>query len=238
MKVTTQQAFAAKAWPFEEARKLLARAEARKAAGKPVKGVLFETGYGPSGLPHIGTFGEVARTSWVRHAFEAISDVPTHLIAFSDDMDGLRKVPGNLPQQEMLAANLGKPLTAIPDPFGSHESFGHHMNARLRSFLDSYGFRNVGFIKIDVEGSEIEVIAGARKIISRDRPNMLIELLAGIYGDVAARIENIKTAFGYDAWIVIGREKVDAQLVLAESPIARKTSNVLFTPKQTSGPCA
>ena len=104
--------------------------------------------------------------------------------------------------------------------------------------LDSYGFRNVGFIKIDVEGSEIEVIAGARKIISRDRPNMLIELLAGIYGDVAARIENIKTAFGYDAWIVIGREKVDAQLVLAESPIARKTSNVLFTPKQTSGPCA
>ena len=141
LKITREQALAAKAWPFEEARKLLARVEARKKAGKPVDGVLFETGYGPSGLPHIGTFGEVARTSWVRHAFETISDIPTHLIAFSDDMDGLRKVPDNLPQHEMLAANLGKPLTAIPDPFGTHESFGHHMNARLRAFLDRFGFR-------------------------------------------------------------------------------------------------
>jgi lysyl-tRNA synthetase class 1 len=136
----SQQGLAAKAWPFEEARKLLARAEARKSGGKAVDFVLFETGYGPSGLPHIGTFGEVARTSWVRHAFETISDIPTRLIAFSDDMDGLRKVPENLPQLQMLAANLGKPLTAIPDPFGSHESFGHHMNARLRSFLDHFGF--------------------------------------------------------------------------------------------------
>ena len=145
MKITTEQALAAKAWPFEEARKLLARLQARKPgenpASNPVRGVLFETGYGPSGLPHIGTFGEVARTSWVRHAFETISDVPTHLIAFSDDMDGLRKVPDNLPQQEMLAAHLGQPLTAIPDPFGTHESFGHHMNARLRAFLDRFGFR-------------------------------------------------------------------------------------------------
>src|SRR5579871_6010928 len=114
--------------------------EARRKAGKPADGVLFETGYGPSGLPHIGTFGEVARTSWVRHAFETISEVPTRLIAFSDDMDGLRKVPENLPQGAMLAANLGKPLTAIPDPFGTHESFGHHMNARLQSFLDQFGF--------------------------------------------------------------------------------------------------
>jgi lysyl-tRNA synthetase class 1 len=141
VKIPAEQALAAKAWPFEEARKLLARIEAKKRAGHAVKGVLFETGYGPSGLPHIGTFGEVARTSWVRHAFESMSDVPTHLIAFSDDMDGLRKVPDNLPQPEMLAANLGKPLTAIPDPFGSHESFGHHMNARLRAFLDRFGFR-------------------------------------------------------------------------------------------------
>jgi lysyl-tRNA synthetase class 1 len=136
-----EQAFDAKAWPFEEARKLLARIELRSTNGAPAKGVLFETGYGPSGLPHIGTFGEVARTSWVRKAFEALSDIPTHLIAFSDDMDGLRKVPDNLPQQEMLAAHLGKPLTAIPDPFGTHESFGAHMNARLRSFLDRFGFR-------------------------------------------------------------------------------------------------
>jgi lysyl-tRNA synthetase class 1 len=141
VKVTKEQALAAKAWPFEEARRLLARAENRKKAGKPVDFVLFETGYGPSGLPHIGTFGEVARTSWVRHAFETICDIPTHLIAFSDDMDGLRKVPDNLPQQEMLATHLGKPLTAIPDPFGTHESFGAHMNARLRAFLDKFGFR-------------------------------------------------------------------------------------------------
>jgi lysyl-tRNA synthetase class 1 len=141
VKTLREQAFEAKAWPFEEARRLLARVEARRARGETVDRVLFETGYGPSGLPHIGTFGEVARTSWVRKAFETMSDVPTHLIAFSDDMDGLRKVPDNLPNQQMIAANLGKPLTAIPDPFGTHESFGHHMNARLRAFLDSFGFR-------------------------------------------------------------------------------------------------
>ena len=141
VKKQREQALAAKAWPFEEARKLLARVEKRGREGKSVDRVLFETGYGPSGLPHIGTFGEVARTSWVRHAFETLSDIPTHLIAFSDDMDGLRKVPDNLPRPEMLAANLGKPLTAIPDPFGTHASFGDHMNARLRAFLDHFGFR-------------------------------------------------------------------------------------------------
>jgi lysyl-tRNA synthetase class 1 len=130
-------ALTAKAWPFEEARALLARLQTMKSD----KGhALFETGYGPSGLPHIGTFGEVARTSMVRHAFSQISDIPTRLICFSDDMDGLRKVPDNLPQPEMLTANLGKPLTSIPDPFGTHESFGHHMNARLRAFLDTFGF--------------------------------------------------------------------------------------------------
>src|SRR5580765_7385828 len=134
-------AIAARAWPFEEARKLVARIEARRAAGRSVKDVLFETGYGPSGLPHIGTFGEVARTSWVRQAFEMLSDVPTRLVAFSDDMDGLRKVPDNVPNQEMLREHLGKPLTAIPDPFGTHESFGRHNNARLKAFLDRFGFR-------------------------------------------------------------------------------------------------
>src|ERR1700744_1174047 len=134
-------ALAAKAWPFEEARKLLARVESRQKAGQPVKGVLFETGYGPSGLPHIGTFGEVARTSWVRHAFETISDIPTRLIAFSDDMDGLRKGPENLPQPEMLAANLGKPLTSIPDPFGPNTSLGHRTTPRRPAFLDRFGFR-------------------------------------------------------------------------------------------------
>ncbi len=133
------RAFAEKsnAWPFAEARDLL-----KRLGGKtPEKGyVLFETGYGPSGLPHIGTFGEVARTSMVRHAFAALSDLPTKLFAFSDDMDGLRKVPDNVPNKEMLTEHLGKPLTVVPDPFGTHESFGHHNNARLQAFLDAFGF--------------------------------------------------------------------------------------------------
>lgn len=125
------------AWPFEEARKLVARIEK---SGK--KEVLFETGYGPSGLPHLGTFGEVARTTMVRHAFRVLTDdaVPTRLIAFSDDMDGLRKVPDNVPNKALLEASLGKPLTEAPDPFGTHESFGAHNNARLRAFLDRFGF--------------------------------------------------------------------------------------------------
>ena len=134
-------ATAARAWPFEEARKLVARIEKRRAAGVTVNEVLFETGYGPSGLPHIGTFGEVARTSWVRQAFEMMCDVPTRLVAFSDDMDGLRKVPDNVPNQDMLRQHLGKPLSAVPDPFGTHPSFGAHNNARLKAFLDRFGFR-------------------------------------------------------------------------------------------------
>jgi lysyl-tRNA synthetase, class I len=133
-------AAAARAWPFEEARKVTARLERRAAQGKSVNEALFETGYGPSGLPHIGTFGEVARTTWVRRAFELMSPVKTRLISFSDDMDGLRKVPGNVPNPEVLAANLGKPLTAVPDPFGTHDSYGAHNNARLRAFLDRFGF--------------------------------------------------------------------------------------------------
>jgi lysyl-tRNA synthetase class 1 len=125
------------AWPFEQARPLVARIEK---SGK--QEVLFETGYGPSGLPHIGTFGEVARTSMVRHAFEVLTQgkIKTRLLAFSDDMDGLRKVPDNIPNKELVAAHLGKPLTRVPDPFGTHESFGAHNNARLRSFLDAFGF--------------------------------------------------------------------------------------------------
>ena len=128
---------AARSWPFEEARKVAARI----GGAAPEKGyVLFETGYGPSGLPHIGTFGEVVRTQMVRHAFGLMSDLPSRLYAFSDDMDGLRKVPDNIPSRELIEPHLGKPLTAIPDPFGTHESFGHHNNARLRAFLDQFGF--------------------------------------------------------------------------------------------------
>jgi lysyl-tRNA synthetase class 1 len=130
-------AMASKAWPYEEARKLLKRWPERKPADGPI---IFETGYGPSGLPHIGTFNEVARTTFVRQAYEELTGNPTRLIAFSDDMDGLRKVPDNVPNQEMLRENLGKPLTQIPDPFGEHESFAHYNNAMLRRFLDLYGF--------------------------------------------------------------------------------------------------
>src|SRR3954454_15135142 len=134
----TAAALASKAWPYEEARKLLKRWPEGKPAGDPV---IFETGYGPSGLPHIGTWNEVARTTFVRHAYEELTGgAPTRLIAFSDDMDGLRKVPDNIPDQQMLTENLGKPLTQIPDPFGTHESFAHHNNAMLRTFLDRFGF--------------------------------------------------------------------------------------------------
>lgn len=129
-----------KAWPIEEAAKVEARLAAAPKPDGAQREALFETGYGPSGLPHIGTFGEVARTSWVRRAFEKLTGLPSRLIAFSDDMDGLRKVPDNVPNKEMLAQHLGKSLTAIPDPFGTHDSFGAHNNARLRAFLDAFGF--------------------------------------------------------------------------------------------------
>ena len=144
-KMTTQSPLAqksyleSKSWAFEEARRIL-----EKVGGKtPAKGyVLFETGYGPSGLPHIGTFGEVVRTAFVRHTFSLIApEIPTKMFCVSDDIDGLRKVPDNVPQQEMVRANLGRPLTSVPDPFGTHESYGHHMNARLRGFLDGFGFQ-------------------------------------------------------------------------------------------------
>jgi lysyl-tRNA synthetase, class I len=142
----------ARAWPFEEARKVVKRLE--KAKGGAEKTVIFETGYGPSGLPHIGTFGEVARTAMVRHAFEVLTEgrVKTRLVCFSDDMDGLRKVPDNVPNRDMLRHYVeeknadgmvirnGSPLTTVPDPFGDHASFGAHNNARLRAFLDKFAF--------------------------------------------------------------------------------------------------
>ncbi len=131
-------ALESKAWPFEEARKILARIAKHK---QPTREVLFETGYGPSGLPHIGTFGEVARTTMVRRAFELMSDVPTRLLCFSDDMDGMRKIPDNVPDKSFLEPHLHKPLTVVPNPFGGdYESFGHHNNAMLRRFLDTFGF--------------------------------------------------------------------------------------------------
>ena len=133
----TEPFASAAAWPFEEARKLVRRVERTGQTS-----VLFETGYGPSGLPHIGTFGEVARTTMVRHAFRVLTQdrIPTRLVAFSDDLDGLRKVPDNVPNKDLLRQHLGRSLTAVPDPFGEAASFGEANNARLRAFLDKFGF--------------------------------------------------------------------------------------------------
>ena len=132
-----EAAIQSKAWPFEEARRIIKRFE----KNPPKNGyALFETGYGPSGLPHIGTFGEVARTSMVIKAFQLLSEIPTRLVCFSDDLDGMRKVPSNVPNSQSLVEYLQLPLTSVPDPFGEYESFGHHNNAMLKRFLDTFGF--------------------------------------------------------------------------------------------------
>jgi lysyl-tRNA synthetase, class I len=165
----------ARAWPFEEARRLLQRLE-RMPDGRD-KTVIFETGYGPSGLPHIGTFGEVARTSMVRHAFEVLTKGrrKTRLICFSDDMDGLRKVPDNVPNKEMLRAYLDKPLTSVPDPFtNTYPSFAAHNNARLRRFLDQFGF-------------EYEFFSATERYKSGDMDATLLRMLE-VYDDVMAII--------------------------------------------------
>lgn len=133
-----EDAIKSNAWPFLEAKKVLDRIKHLP----PIKGyVLFETGYGPSGLPHIGTFAEVARSIMVEQAFRQLSNIPTRIFCFSDDMDGLRKVPSNMPNLKMLESHIGKPLTSIPDPFGEYESYGHYMNAKLRSFLDQFSLQ-------------------------------------------------------------------------------------------------
>ena len=146
----------ARAWPFEEARRLIQRLD--KLPGGKEKTVVFETGYGPSGLPHIGTFGEVARTSMVRHAFEVLTEGrrKTRLVCFSDDMDGFRKVPGNVPNQAMLAGFIDTPLSRVPDPFSNeYDSFAHHNNARLRRFLDRFGFEYEFFSATEVYTSGV-----------------------------------------------------------------------------------
>src|SRR5437899_817624 len=160
------------AWPFEEACKIVARVKKQ-----PKDEVIFETGYGPSGLPHIGTFGEVARTSMVRHAFRVLTDdkIKTRLIAFSDDMDGLRKVPDNIPNKEMVARHLGKPLARVPDPFGTHNSFAEHNNARLRGFLDQFGF-DYEFMSSTACYTTGRFDAALRKVLERFEQVMAIML--------------------------------------------------------------
>ena len=154
-----------KSWPFKEAQQILKKNGGLSNFKTPEKGhIVFETGYGPSGLPHIGTFGEVVRTTMVRNAFVSLIECPTKLITFSDDMDGLRKVPENVPNKEMLSKYIGKPLTSIPDPFEKYESFGHHNNAKLRSFLDEFNF-------------EYDFISSTERYKSGFFDNTIIEIL-------------------------------------------------------------
>ncbi|PPR45255.1 MAG: Lysine--tRNA ligase [Alphaproteobacteria bacterium MarineAlpha5_Bin8] len=143
MKIISKEIYESlKSWPFLEAGRIIERFGGIKNFKKPDKNfILFETGYGPSGLPHIGTFAEVVRTTMVKNAFENIVDCQTKLVTFSDDMDGLRKVPENVPNQELLKSFIGKPLTSIPDPFEKYESFGHHNNEKLKFFLEQFGFK-------------------------------------------------------------------------------------------------
>ena len=126
------------AWPFVEAKKMLRE---RKSFIDNKGKITLQTGYGPSGLPHIGTFGEVARTSMMVNALKQLTDLPAEIITFSDDMDGLRKVPDNVPNQELLNKNLHKPLTQVPDPFEKFASFGEHNNEMLKDFLNSFNFK-------------------------------------------------------------------------------------------------
>ena len=125
-------------WPFVEAKRIIR--DRKKSIDKKGK-IILQTGYGPSGLPHIGTFGEVARTSMIVNALNHLTDIPKEIITFSDDMDGLRKIPDNVPNQKILSENLHKPLTDIPDPFSKFESFGQHNNEMLINFLNAFKFK-------------------------------------------------------------------------------------------------
>ena len=163
------------AWPFQEAQRLL-----KSLNGKtPEKGyVLFETGYGPSGLPHIGTFGEVARTILVKNAFNVLSDIPSKLIVFSDDMDGFRKVPENVPNKEMLSLHLDKPLSRVPDPFEKYTSFAEHNNERLKSFLNKFKFdyefksSTACYINGDFDQTLLKILNNYEKIINIILPTL------------------------------------------------------------------
>ena len=196
-------ALKSKAWPFEEARKLVKRYR----NGPPAKGhVLFETGYGPSGLPHIGTFGEVARTTMIRRAFEVISDIPTRLVCFSDDLDGMRKVPGNVPNREILAEHLQRPLTSVPDPFGEYDSFGAHNNAMLRRFLDRFGF-------------EYEFISATEFYRSGAFDEVLLRAVEKYDEIMAVMLPTLRAE----------RQKTYSPFL----PISQKTGRVLYVPMQS-----
>ncbi len=219
-----------KAWPFEEAAKIAARLAK---AGK--REALFETGYGPSGLPHIGTFGEVARTSWVRHAFQRLyPDIKTRLIAFSDDMDGLRKVPDNVPNGDLLRGALGMPLTAVPDPFGTHSSFGAHNNARLCAFLDSFGFE-YEFVSATDYYKAGKFDAVLKRVLERYDAIMAVMLptLGEERQSTYSPILPIHPRTGHVMMVPIIERKLDAHTVVWKDPASGET----FETPVTGGHC-
>ena len=181
----SSNAFSSNAWPFVEARKIYERLrqESARAGSRelPLRKVLFQTGYGPSGLPHIGTFGEVLRTSMVRRAFSLLSPEHTsELICFSDDMDGLRKVPESAPQPEMLRAHLGVPLSSVPDPYGCHSSYASHNNELLKGFLDRFGF-SYSFKSSSECYRRGDFDAALRRVL--ERYDKIVELIRGTLGE-------------------------------------------------------
>ena len=194
---------AAKAWPFAEARQLIKRLDRMEKDGESKDTVVFETGYGPSGPPHIGTFGEVARTTMVKRAFEALTGRASKIVCFSDDMDGMRKFAPNLPNQAMLGEHLQKPLTAVPDPFGTHDSFAAHNNARLRTFLDRFGF-------------DYEFVSATDAYTSGRMDGAMIRMLE-VYDEV---MDILLPSLGED------RRKTYAPIL----PISPKTGRVLYVP--------
>ncbi len=224
-----------KSWPFKEAMQIVKKYGGFTNFQIPKKGfVLFETGYGPSGLPHIGTFGEVVRTSMVKNALNSIVDCPTKLITFSDDMDGLRKVPENVPNKEMLGQFLGKPLTSIPDPFGKFESFGHHNNAKLRGFLDKFNF-DYEFVSStekyksgDFNSTILNIFENYQKIL-----DIILPTLRSERKETYSPFLPISEASGQVLQVKIEEYKMDSKTIVYNDP----SLNKLVESEVTNGKC-
>ena len=224
-----------KSWPFKEAMQIVKKYGGLKNFKIPSKGfVLFETGYGPSGLPHIGTFGEVVRTSMVKNALSSIVDCPTKLFTFSDDMDGLRKVPENVPNKEMLNEFIGRPLTSIPDPFGKFESFGHHNNAKLRSFLDEFNF-DYNFVsstdkytKGDFNSTILNIFDNYQKIL-----DIILPTLRSERKETYSPFLPISETSGQVLQVKIEEYKMDSKTIVYKDP----SLNKLFETEVTNGKC-
>ena len=196
-----------KSWPFEEARKIIKRLEKNK------KDIVFETGYGPSGLPHIGTFGEVARTSMVRFALKTLdSSIESKIICFSDDMDGLRKVPDNIPNQKVLEDNLEKPLSTIPDPYGKYKSYAEHNNSLLKDFLNQFGF-------------EYEFMSSTEQYLSGNFDNTLKDIMQN-YDAISNIIISASSLIADKLFMIEANSYLATTLISARCGLGRPTSGI------------